>query len=493
MSTLASQIARLQDPDRVAKSPRQLQELQEKISNCMTKLYRQPMNGGNPFLFALAGPKPHFLAREITGVPIMTAATDGKRYFWNPEFLESLDENAVSTVMSHESYHILFYHCDGSRSLGKQPRLWNLAVDYVVNSVIEHDHVKSGRNKKYQLWQGPLGNPVTLADYKKYLHGQIDLPQHGCFADSTLYSRSPESIYDELLQAEMTSPRRCKETQNGCGAMSIDPKTGKSVFENEKPKAGDPPPKDGEPWGPNSCPKCGAPPNYGPGGLDSHLPSGMSKEEVMGEMMRAAEQAENMRGTVPAEVEAALNELKKPTLRPRDIIKHAFQRKAIDVGSKNDWKRFNRRGLAMEPAVYIPKKHDHFPKWIVLLDTSGSMSDEDIANGLKEMQAVPNSEGYVVPCDAVPYWDQATKVRDTSDLKRTKVVGRGGTVFDQFFRELPQKMGRDFDIVVIISDGDCGHISAALRPPCDVLWVITNKREFHPSFGRVVQLNPARA
>lgn len=490
MSSLASQIARLQDPDNVAKTPRQLHELQEKISNCMTKLYRQPVNGGNPFLFALAGPKPHMLAREISGVPIKTAATDGKRYYWNPEFLEALDENGVSTVMSHESYHILFYHCDGSRSLGKNPRLWNLAVDWVVNSVIEHDHVKSGRNKKYQLWTGPLGSPVTLDDYKKYLHGQIDLPDHGCFADPTLYSKSPEAIYDEVLAAEMTSPRRCKETQGGCGAVSIDPKTGKSVF---GPGPQDLNKKKGEEWGPDCCLKCGAPPNYGPGGLDEHLPSGMTKEEVMGEMMRAAEQAENMRGTVPAEVEAALGELKKPTLRPSDIIKHAFQRKALDVGSKNDWKRFNRRGLAMSPAVYIPKKHDHFPKWVVLLDTSGSMSDDDIANGLKEMQAVPNSEGYIVPCDAVPYWDQMTRVRDTRDIKRTKVVGRGGTVFDQFFRELPTKLGKDLDIVVIISDGDCGTISAALRPPCDVLWIITNEREFHPNFGRVVQLKHHRA
>lgn len=481
--SFASGITRLKDPDNVAASPRQYLELQEKISSCMTRLFQFPKNGGNPFLFALAGPKPHYLVRELCGQKIDTAATDGKSFFWNPEFLASLDVNAVQTVMSHESFHVLFYHCDPSRAAGKEPRKWNIAVDYVVNGVIEHDHVKSGRDQKFKLWEGPLGNPITFQDYLAWVAGtKKDFGQGpNCFADPTMHGRSPESIYNDIIQAELSSPRRCKEHSGGCGALSIDPKTGQSTIP--------------APWDPDACQKCGAKPDFGPGSLDAHIPSGMTKDEVMGEMMRAAEQAAATgRGTAPAEIEAALSELKKPTLRPSDIIRHAFQRKAIDVGSKNDWKRLRRRQLAMTPRQFLPRKHDHFPKWVVLLDTSGSMSDQDIANGLKEMQACPKeSEGWVVPCDAVPYWDQKTRVKNTQDLKRTKIVGRGGTVFDQFFRELPEKIGRDLDIVVIISDGDCGHIPAALRPQCDVLWVITNKREFKPSFGRVVQLNSARA
>jgi len=46
--------------------------------------------------------------------------------------------------------------------------------------------------------------------------------------------------------------------------------------------------------------------------------------------------------------------------------------------------------------------------------------------------------------------------------------------------------------VVIITDGDCGHVPTNLRPNCDVLWIITNKRDFKPSFGRVCQLNPQK-
>jgi predicted metal-dependent peptidase len=494
-STFVGGTARLQDPSSLTASPRQLKDLQDKISSTMTRLFRKPEGGGNPFLFALAGPKPHFLATEMYGHPIDTAATNGKAFFWNPTFLGSLDENQCSTVMSHESFHVLFFHCSGERAAGKNQKDWNVSCDYIVNAVIEQDHVKTKRDQKYKLWGGPLGNPITLQNLIDWFAGKgPDLPDHGCFADPTCVGMSPETIYDQIQVAKQNSPRRCKERNGGCGAMSINPKTGQSKFEPKPSPADIANLKEGDPWGPHSCPKCGAPPDYSPyGPMDSHLPSQQTRDETLGDMMRAAEAATQMRGTVPAEVESALAELKKPQLSPRDIIRHCFQRKAIDVGNKNDWKRFKRRGMAQKPPIYQPKKHDFKPKWVAMLDTSGSMSDEDIANGLKELQLCgDNTKGYVVPCDAAPHWEGVVRITKSTDLRRTKVIGRGGTVFDQFFEELPTKLGKDFDLVVIITDGDCGHIPMNLRPNCDVLWIITNDRKFKPNFGRVCSLRPVR-
>ena len=353
-TTFVGGIARLQDPSNLASSPRELKTLEDKVSSTMTRLFRKPDNGGNPYLFALAGPKPHYLAIEMYGHKIDTAATNGKAFFWNPGFLASLDENQCSTVMSHESFHVSFFHCNGERGAGKDQKDWNVSCDYIVNACIEHDHVKTRRDAKYKLWGGPLGNPILLQDLLDWIDGtkKIDLPDHGCFADPVCVGMSPETIYDQIQQHKLSSPRRCKERNGGCGAMSIEPKSGQSKF-----GAG---PQDlklpeGEPWGPNCCLKCGAPPNYSPyGPMDSHLPSQQTRDETLRDMMRAAEAASQMRGTVPAEVEAALAELKKPQLSPRDIIRHCFQRKAIDVGNKNDWKRFKRRGMAMTPPMYQP-------------------------------------------------------------------------------------------------------------------------------------------
>ena len=491
------QYTRLSDPMNVAESPRQLRECQEKINTCLTRLFRQPSNGGNPFLFALCSPKAHKLVRKLGSQEIRTAATNGKEFFWNPEFLESLSPEEVSTVMSHESYHVLFFHCAPERSGGLDGHMWNIAVDYVVNATIETEHEKSGRNvKNPQIWTGPLGSAISLQMYIEWIDGtRQNLPQPGCFADVTVYGRSPESIYEQIRKAMLASPRRCKESAGGCGAMSMDPKTGKSTIQ--------------QPWGPNSCPCCGAEPNSssGPGSLDSHMPSGQTREETLGDMMRAADQANAIgRGSVPASIEEALGRLKRPELSARDIIRMAVAQKKANAGNMNDWKRFRRRpsyiyarndagAFTPKHQLYTPKKHDFNPRWVALLDTSGSMSDDDIVNGVKELQSVADiAEGWIVPCDARPYWDKATRVTNKTDIARTVVKGRGGTVFEEFFRDLPkQKFGDRIDLVIIITDGDCDQIPMKLMPRgADCLWLITNQREFRPNFGRVAKLHPAR-
>lgn len=494
---MSIQYTRLADPDNVAVSPRQLKDCQDKINACLTRLFRQPQSGGNPFLFALSGPKPHQLARRIGSKDLKTAATNGKMFFWNPDFLDSMSPEEVSTVMSHESYHVLFFHCSPERSGGLDAGDWNIAVDYVVNATIETEHLKSGRNQKFNnIWTGPIGTAIPLQNFLEWIGGQRDdLPTPGCFADVTLYGRSPESIYDQVRKAKLNSPRRCKEHAGGCGAMTIDPKTGKSNIPT--------------PWDPDACQKCGAKPGEccGPGSLDSHMPSGQTKDETMGDMMRAADQVNAMgRGSVPASIEEALGRLKKPELTARDIIRMAIAQKRADAGNMNDWKRFRRRPSFIyqkdadgkfKPShrLYTPRKHDFVPRWVCLMDTSGSMSDDDIINGIKELQLVADcAEGWVIPCDATPYWDKATKVTNKTSLQRTQVVGRGGTVFDEFFRDLPkQKFGDKIDLVIIITDGDCGVVPVKLMPVgADCLWIVTNKREFKPNFGRVVQLHPSR-
>jgi predicted metal-dependent peptidase len=184
----------------------------------------------------------------------------------------------------------------------------------------------------------------------------------------------------------------------------------------------------------------------------------------------------------------------------------AIAQKKADAGNINDWKRFRRRPsyiygkgangkLVPKHQLYTPKKHDFLPRWVCLMDTSGSMGDDDIANGVKELQLVADvAEGWIVPCDAQPYWDKATKVNSKTALQRTQVVGRGGTVFEEFFRDLPkQKFAGQFDLVIIITDGDCDQVPVNLMPKgADCLWIVTNKREFRPNFGRVAQLNPSR-
>jgi predicted metal-dependent peptidase len=520
--SFVANIARLTDPQHVLKpilnddgsvkvsAERRLTQLQEKISVCMTRMYQKAGNGGHPFLFYIAGPKEHFLADKLPGNDeFKTAATNGKYFFWFPEFLEALEHHQVSTIMMHEANHILYGHCTPGRGHGKDHDDWAIAIDYTNNATLElgleraREEAKTLSKTLPDLWgAGILGKPVLLKELLDWIDGKLDKinqteGQIRCFSDTVVLNRGPESVYYEIMQHKMNSPRRCKT----CGALSIDPKTGKSTL--GKP-----------PFPPGTCPKCGAKPNsmclgHGVGSLDSHMDSALTKEQVMGEMIQAAEKAANFgRGYVPAGIEAALAELKAPTLSPHDIIVNAMQRKAMDAGMNSDFSHMKRRPQFLyeknekgefvpKHKLYNPRKFCYSPRWVCMFDTSGSMSDQDIANGISELQAVASmqdSEGWMVPCDATPHWEHKVQITCSSDIKRSRVFGRGGTIFDDFFKELPKEIGTDLDVVVLVTDGDCGgeSLAQALRPACDVLWIITNDRPFKPSFGRVVSLRPAR-
>jgi predicted metal-dependent peptidase len=471
------QFMRLQDPHGLLKDkPEKLKELQAKITNGLTNLCKRPENGGNPFLFCLLFSKPHKLFDKLHGKPFKTAFTNGKIIGWNPDFLEALDHNEVVTVMMHEIYHVLFMHCQ--RMKGKKKNTANIAMDYSVNNHIEVDHSKS--KKSYELWgQTKLGEPVTLDNFLNYIDGKFeDLPNNLVFVDRSILDKSPEEIYDIIMDHRKNSPRRCKVEEGGCDALSIDPKTGKSVIQ--------------PPYGPDCCPKCGAEPDYDDsqgGSFDEHTESDLSKEEILGDILKASAYAKSLQGTVPKEIETLLGQLLKPQLRPRDIIRNARLKYQQDQGDLNDYKRLRRRGLSNNPTLFQWKKKDYASEWVAMIDTSGSMSDDDIANGIKELQLVAvEGKGWVVPCDAVPHWKSKVEINSKTDLLKTRVVGRGGTVFTDFFRDLPKHFPEGYDTVVVITDGDVGPIPVELRPRCDVVWVITNERTFQPSFGRVCQL-----
>lgn len=533
----AANSSRLQDPKGVlAEEGGRLRTLQEKISKSMTRLATQPKNGGHPFMFALSAPKPHSLANGFQGDPrkFTTAATDGRQFFWHPDFLEKMNEFEVSVVMMHEGYHVLFNHV--RRGQGRNPEVWNWAIDYVVNSVIEKDH--EDQQRKGTLWGGNLGEPLPFKTFLEYIDAKIkDLPKNShsgeggmIFADKTLYGRGPEDIYDEIMRHIEKSPRKCpacggigqkifgkqpggKSPGEGDGQGKTkgkgnkagkggQPGQGDGQGEHEHSPDGEPcdcggqhdgqgqgdSPGDGEGSGEggHSCGTCG-------GGIlpmDHHMQPTIGDDEAKQEALRAAEVVQKMRGMVPSGISEIIGELEKPTLTWQDLIRHATMRKKMDEGNKNDWKRFRRRAMSFPVPQYIPRKHDHKAKVLCMLDTSGSMGMTDMTYGISQLQVLGNDmDVTIVPCDAEPYWKDVTKAKNLGDLKKTKTTGRGGTDFQCFFQDFTKHVGSEFDVVVILTDGFFGTIPEALKPRgMDVVWVVTTPEMPQIPFGRVAPL-----
>ncbi|MEC8193860.1 MAG: VWA-like domain-containing protein [Myxococcota bacterium] len=66
---------------------------------------------------------------------IGTAATDGTRIVYNPEFVASLSAAHLDGLVAHEVTHMAMRHC--SRCRAHNPEKWNIAADIVTNGMVE--------------------------------------------------------------------------------------------------------------------------------------------------------------------------------------------------------------------------------------------------------------------------------------------------------------------------------------------------------------------
>jgi len=124
-----------------------------------------------------------------------------------------------------------------------------------------------------------------------------------------------------------------------------------------------------------------------------------------------------------------------------------------------------------------------------MMDTSGSMTSDDMAYGIKELKTLASlGEGMIVPTDVIPYWDRSTRIESVGDLSTTKVHGRGGTAFDRFFSELPkQSFAREgIDLIIAVTDGH--FVLNQHSYPIDTVWIYTDNKAPNPPFGRRINL-----
>lgn len=435
--------SRLSDPEGCA-DELSFNKMSHKISVAMTRLAGYRENGGNPFLFALIGTKPHELRTHLnTSMVFKTCASDGKVFYWHPDFLSKLDILQTMICMSHEAWHVALDHI--KRGEGRHREVWNIAIDYFANSIIEDDWVKAKdpKRKGWTPWGGILGNPMSLKQLTNFLKEGGLLPTKKLiFSDLAMLQKTPEWIYDQIIDLwkDSSHPKRFgPESQ----ASSLDT-------------------------------------------LDTHLTSELGKDDLDEELANAAKQAESLEaGSTPGFIREYLDKLSNPTIDLAEMVRNCCFFKQRNDGIRNNWKRPRRRSVAM--GHYMPQRYTHKPKWLALLDTSGSMSQQDITRGLSQLKSMgDNTDGFVVPCDAKVHWEQITKIESSDNISDVQVIGRGGTIFTEFFSEFKERLGEEFDVIIVITDGIFPKLPNYLDPGIDTIWAIPSHRQMLPPFGRTV-------
>lgn len=475
---------RLKDPHNLV-SPKDLEKLCERIDSAMTVLSRPVNYGGHPFLYSFAVTKEHELAVSINGkIPVSTGATDGEKYYWNPEFLARIDSRQVPVILEHETIHLVSEHAQ--RGSKKNFQAWQYSIDFCTNARMESDYnkVKALRNQKAGhfpcITDGTFGEKINLEDFKSIMRQEIEPPERVVFCDSRALTMSPDEVYEEIIEFFQDDQQNDPFSQDLSDLLD---ESGEDEQDGED--QGDDGDQQGEGQGGQDENEDRV--GQSPGTLDNHIEQEIDPQELMEEIMVAMERAEALEpGSTPSYIKEALADLTEPAVDLSEYVRMKSIQISTD-GMRNQWKRPRKRSWAI--GQYLPKRIGKTARWLALLDTSGSMSMEAISYAISQLKSLGGeTQGIVVPVDAVVHWDQATEIEKMEDLSQISVVGRGGTVFNSFFEEYEDRLGSDFDIVIVLTDGMCGNIPKELEPDPDCIWALTENVSFQPAFGEVVEI-----
>lgn len=450
----------------------------------------------DPFLGHLAMSIPH-----VPAVFVPTAATDGVVVYYNPEFMEGLTDEEFVAVMAHELYHIALGHCLAERGAGFDRRLWNLALDAVVNGVIDDGYEVHGERRRHPLPPGAYRRPDLVGAYTEeeiytiLLREQVD-------------QREFDRVIDPS-EGEEGHSGRCAGpgAQEGSGSGS-----GRSVDGEASSGEGGRGDGNGDRRGGGSD---GGPElelRPGPYGIQDQygrvvVPRrrGMVERQrtVQGAVADAYQQAlAHAAGSVPDGVRRLVESLVEPPIDWRQWI----QIRCAEVRQPEEsWRRLSPRtwayGVARPGMVAGPT-----PLVGVIVDTSGSIGERDLAafmGGLKKLfQTFPEARVVAVSCDADAYplldteeigMDAAVLGHVQSAFRRNvleRVKGGGGTSFVPGFDALIRRrrgVGRsagDYTAVVVLTDGypieeDWASGHARRRGFRRVIYVVTGEKPDH--------------
>ncbi len=315
-------------------------------------------------------------------------------------------------VLAHEMLHAALGHA--VRSGGRDPYLWNVACDYVINGWL-----------------------VEMA---------VGTAPEGVLYDPELAGLSAESVYDTLVTDLRRSRKLATFGSRTAGDILGDWLSQPQAAERRGSRRGTPAPPVPYPW--DRADRVRAV------DLDEFyrraLATGLEYHHSSG------------RGLVPAGLEEAIRALDHPPLPWDAQLARWFDEHLRNPEPQRSYARASRRQSATpdipRPGRLRPEELVGRPTFGVVLDTSGSMSTELLGKALGAIASyaaardVPAAR--VVFCDAVAYDAGYLRVEDIAG--RVTVRGRGGTILQPGVRLLEN--AADFPAtgpILVITDAEC--------------------------------------
>ena len=261
-----------------------------------------------------------------------TAGTDGRHFYYNTKFIDSLTPKEAEFLFGHEVLHNVFEHML-IRMGDRNPMLWNIAADYAVNQILVEQKIgdmptgKKGENKGFQ--------------------------------DDKYKDWNAERIYDELFKTAK---------KNGKNFLK---KLGKLIDEHID-------------WGKGNNPEKNKKNEKGKGKQPVYTKEELKKirDEIKEAMISAAQSTGA--GNLPGAIRRLVSELTEPKMDWREIIQ---QQILSTIKADYTWMRPSRK--AWHTTAILPgQKNDVMIDICLAIDASGSISDQQCKEFLTEVKGI---------------------------------------------------------------------------------------------------------
>ena len=417
---------------------------------------------------------------------IPTAATNGKKCWVNPKFVQTLTIDEIIGLLCHEWMHVMFLHPFRGKDFDHV--LFNIAGDAVINYILLYENKlklpnprierKDAQGKDTEEMYG-----IFLAENKKEPSKGNGKGEEEGDDKNDVESDEPEASNDDGDGQPGSGDKKEEESEAG---------SRKSEEEESPEEEGKGKSSNGEKEGDSKGSG-----NSDENGLSSEKLSEQSFDEVIpyeGDEDESPQELESRvketvqkalmiarnRGTVPGWAEDLIESLYEPVVPWEQIVQAWFGEKAKEDYT---WKRPNRR----YSDVYLPKLESPAVGHIAFLeDTSGSMHTEELSQISGQLEYLMDTFKMEMTIIYFDYSVQGIIHIDRGDkIDLNKHPGRGGTNFCAGFEKLEEmNLIQDLKGIVVLTDGECNSFPE--DPGIDVLWILVREYDFHPPFGTVV-------
>lgn len=356
-----------------------------------------------------------------------TAATDGVRIYFNPDFLDRLNDKELDFVMMHEILHVVLQHC--LRGKDRDQERFNLACDIVVNSNI-------------LLSNDMNTSSITLREWGESMHLAPDGKEG--------HEYTAEQIYEMLPASRIQS----KNSDSGKGSLSWD---------------------DHAKWG--SCAE------------DETIKDVWVKRfEDACEAISVREAVASF-GGLPAFAARMFKELRKPQTDWRTILNEFVQEEIVDYSFTPPDRRFDESPFFLPDFNEMDEKVENILFMIdtsaSMSDDMVTAAYSEVKGAIDQFNG--KLKGWLGFFDAEVIEPRPFETEE--EFKIIKAAGGGGTDFKVIFEYVNKHMSDKLPAsIIILTDGYVYSFpSVELARGIPVLWLLNNE-EVNPPWGKIARI-----